>query len=594
MKPTNRIFFLIVCSLLSASVSAQVSLSGKVHGGGMVLPGATVIIGPSKTVTDSTGLFRVQVTPGRHLAHITYTGYESYHRYVVADSINSLLDIELQPAASHLNEVVITGTTRPVQRLQSPIAVEVYTPQFFRKNPAPSIFESLQTVNGVRPQINCSVCNTGDIHINGLEGPYTMVTIDGMPVVSSLSSVYGLFGIPSQLVERIEIIKGPASGLYGSEAIGGLINIITKAPGKSAKLAGNVMTTSWLEHNVDLGYNYTIGKKIHSLLGVNYFNYTKPFDKNNDGFTDVTLQHRVSLFNKWKAERADQKEASVAARLFYEDRWGGEMNWSRRYRGSDQVYGESIYTKRLELIGKYDLPVAEQVSVNASVTVHDQDSYYGTVPYMAKQQVFFGQVKWDRELSASHFLVSGIAGRYNFYDDNSTATVDTLTRANHPERSFIPGIFVQDEWRLNARHNLLLGIRLDHHPVHKYIVTPRAAYKWSVTDRQVLRINAGTGFRVVNLFTEDHAALTGARVVEIREALKPEQSYNVNLNYTWRNGSTSRQFGVDASVWYTYFHNQIIADYTTDPNKIIYNNLPGHAESRGVTLNMDFNLMQRL
>jgi outer membrane receptor for ferrienterochelin and colicins len=108
---------------------------------------------------------------------------------------------------------------RQVLRSVSPIPVEVYTPQFFKKNPAPSIFESLQNVNGVRPQINCSVCNTGDIHINGLEGPYTMVTIDGMPIVSSLSTVYGLFGIPSQLMERVEIVKGPASGLYGSEAI---------------------------------------------------------------------------------------------------------------------------------------------------------------------------------------------------------------------------------------------------------------------------------------------------------------------------------------------------------------------------------------
>ena len=112
--------------------------------------------------------------------------------------------------------------------MASPIPVEVYSPAYFKKNPSPNIFESLQMVNGVQPQLNCNVCNTGDIHINGMEGPYTMILIDGMPIVSSLSTVYGLAGIPNSMVKRIEIVKGPASTLYGSEAVGGLINIITK------------------------------------------------------------------------------------------------------------------------------------------------------------------------------------------------------------------------------------------------------------------------------------------------------------------------------------------------------------------------------
>ena len=104
---------------------------------------------------------------------------------------------------------------KEVSRLESPVPVEVYSPVFFKANPTPSIFESLQNVNGVRPQLNCNVCNTGDIHINGLEGPYTMILIDGMPIVSGLSTVYGLTGIPQALIERMEIVKGPASTLYG-------------------------------------------------------------------------------------------------------------------------------------------------------------------------------------------------------------------------------------------------------------------------------------------------------------------------------------------------------------------------------------------
>src|SRR5690606_21895008 len=131
-------------------------------------------------------------------------------------------------------------------------------------------------------QVNCNVCNTGDIHVNGLEGPYTMVLIDGMPIVSSLSTVYGLYGIPSALIDRIEIVKGPASTLYGSEAIGGIINVITKNPDESGLTTIDFMTSSWKELQTDIGFNTRINKKISVLSGLNYYNFNQTIDKNND------------------------------------------------------------------------------------------------------------------------------------------------------------------------------------------------------------------------------------------------------------------------------------------------------------------------
>src|SRR5215216_2232944 len=234
----------------------KVVVKGSVQSEGAGLKGATISAGPVKTMTDSSGFFRLELNPGKFTLHISMIGYETHHETIAISNEEKLLQIELQPFASSLGEVVVTGTMKPVQRLESPIAVEVYTPQFLKRNPSPSIFEALQNVNGVRPQINCSVCNTGDIHINGLEGPYTMVTIDGMPIVSSLATVYGLFGIPSELIERIEIVKGPASSLYGSEAVGGLINIITKNPLKAPVFAADYFTTSYFESNLDLGMKF--------------------------------------------------------------------------------------------------------------------------------------------------------------------------------------------------------------------------------------------------------------------------------------------------------------------------------------------------
>ncbi|HEU0112354.1 MAG TPA: TonB-dependent receptor, partial [Flavisolibacter sp.] len=524
----------------------------------------------------------------------TMTGIESHQESIrLDDEVTKELNIELRSAISSMDAVVVTGTLKPVSRQQSPIAVEVYSPQFFKKNPSPSIFESLQNVNGVRPQINCSVCNTGDIHINGLEGPYTMVTIDGMPIVSSLSSVYGLFGIPSEMIERVEIVKGPASGLYGSEAIGGLINIITKSPQKAPVFSSTVMSTNWQEHTVDLGFKWKLGKNVQSLLGLNYFNYMEPHDKNKDLFTDVTQQHRISVFNKWSFARKKNRAATLAGRYFYENRWGGDVRWTKQLRGTDSLYGESIYTKRWELIGNYQLPVEEKIFFSFSATGHKQDSYYGTTPYMADQKIVFGQMLWDHQGFKQHDILVGLAGRFNYYDDNSTATVDTFTKQNQPEKNFIPGIFLQDEWKMAPSQTVLLGMRFDHHPSHGAIITPRFAYKWNISESRVFRLNAGTGFRVVNLFTEDHAALTGARVVEIKEKLKPEKSYNLNVNYSHQFGKPSRTFHIDVSAWYSYFKNQIIADYETDPNKIVYDNLKGNSVSRGFTVNFEAEIMKR-
>ncbi|WP_412477184.1 TonB-dependent receptor plug domain-containing protein [Flavobacterium sp. TBRC 19031] len=480
-----------------------------------------------------------------------------------------------------LEEVVISGTLKPVSRLETPVPVEIYTTAFLKKNPTSNVFEALQNVNGVRPQLNCNICNTGDIHINGLEGPYTMVTIDGMPIVSALATVYGLSGIPNSLIDRIEIIKGPASSLYGSEAVGGLINIITKKTKNAPLFTADVFSTSWLENNVDLGFKTNMGQTAESLIGLNYYNYNSPIDNNRDNFTDVTLQERVSVFNKWNFNRKSEKEFTLAGRFFYEDRWGGEMQWNKSYRGGNEVYGESIYTTRFEFLGKYQLPVKEAMFLSFSATAHDQNSVYGTTLYLAQQKIGFGQYTWDKKLK-SHNLLFGAAFRHQYYNDNTSATINA-------DKSNIYSVFLQDEIKLAEKHHLLLGSRYDYNNNHGSIFTPRIAYKWNPTPNDVFRINAGTGFRIVNLFTEEHAALTGAREVIITENLAPEKSYNVNLNYLKKIRFEDASFlGFELSTWYTYFTNQIIPDYDTNPNQIIYRNLNGYSETIGVSGNIDW------
>ncbi len=278
-----------------------------------------------------------------------------------------------------------------------------------------------------------------------------MVTIDGMPIVSALSTVYGLSGIPNSLIDRIEVVKGPASSLYGSEAVGGLINIITKKPMNAPLFSADIFSTSWFENNIDLGFKSKIGEKISTLVGINYFKFNQLIDNNKDNFTDVTLQDRFSIFNKWNFLRPNNKEFTIAGRLFYEDRWGGEMQWNKSYRGGSDVYGESIYTKRVELISKYQLPTTENMYLSFSVTAHDQNSVYGNTIYLANQKIGFGQYTWDKKLD-NHNLLLGAAVRYQFYNDNTIATINA-------EKTKIYSGFLQDEIKLAQKHHLLLGTR---------------------------------------------------------------------------------------------------------------------------------------
>lgn len=576
------IFFVLFITFQSAS--SQIHFTGKVTNNGK--PVETIVYieeidAELQTNTDGFFYYDFEEEGLYHAKIENANGFiQSFEFNVSADHPQFDFILEQETTTDQLDEIVISGTLKPVLRSESLVPVEVYTPTFFRKNPTPNIFEALQNVNGVKPQVNCSVCNTGDIHINGLEGPYTFVLIDGMPIVSGLSTVYGLSGIPNSLIEKVEIVKGPASSLYGSEAVGGLINIITKNPLYASKYAVDIFGTSWGEINTDLGLSLKVSDKVHWLMGVNYFNYSNPIDKNKDGFTDVTLQDRISIFNKFTFDRKSKKQLAVAARYFYEDRWGGEMNWNRNFRGGTDVYGESIYTNRWELLGLYELPFTEKITSQFSITSHDQNSMYGDTPFLAKQSIAFTQFYWDKSIKKHDFLV-GTAARYQLYDDNSPVTPTA-------DETFIPSFFVQDSYEINKRFSLLGGLRYDYHKTHKSIVTPRLAFRYESKKGDILRLNAGTGFRVVNLFTEEHAALSGARDVVVLEDLKPEQSYNVNVNYlkTWML-KDDFILQAEASAWYTLFTNSIIPDYDTNPNEIIYKNLDGYAETKGISLNVD-------
>jgi outer membrane receptor for ferrienterochelin and colicins len=590
MKIYLKIFLLIFSITCN---SQNNSLAGKISDGLENLSYVNIYIQNTKLGTSSNedGYYQIKNIPsGTYKIVVSSLGYKTKTTEITFNKNENEKIIQNFSLVSDnsLDEIVVSGNLRPVSKSASSVPVDVYSKSFFKKNPTPSIFESLQNVNGVRPQLNCNVCNTGDIHINGLEGPYTFVLIDGMPIVSGLSTVYGLTGIPQALIQRVEVVKGPASTLYGSEAVGGIINIITKKPSNSPMLFVNSFSSSWEEINTDIGFKYNASKKIQGLLGINYFNYQNIIDNNNDNFTDLTLQNRISIFNKLNIERRNNKLFTVAFRYVYEDRWGGETNWNKSFRGTDLVYGESIYTSRWETFGTYELPTTENIRLQFSANGHRQDSFYGTDSYKADQLIAFGQLIYNKKIKKEHDLLFGIAYRYTTYDDNTFATSESDGETNKPSVIHLPGVFLQDEISLTNQHKLLIGARYDFNSLHGTIFSPRVNYKWnSKNNKNILRFSIGNGFRVANIFTEDHAALSGAREVVFEGELSPEKSWNTNVNFVKKISINNTFISLDASGFYTYFNNRILPDYETDPNKIIYANLNGFSVSKGLSLNSD-------
>jgi outer membrane receptor for ferrienterochelin and colicins len=342
--------------------------------------------------------------------------------------------------------------------------------------------------------------------------------------------------------------------------VGGLINIITKDPTGRGGVNIDMNLPNLGELTADLGAQLKADRAT-GLLGVSAYNYWTRHDINHDNFTDVAQKRRLSLFSKWELDRNSKLPASLAVRLLGETRWGGEMHWHPAYKGGDEVYGELIATRRAELIGRYG--IHRNLNLEYSYNYHWQDSYYGTTWYKGQQHTTFAQLRWEKSLGR-HNLLAGIPFRYLWYNDNTSATA-AKPAGNAPSRQSMAALYLQDEMKWNPKLTTLLGMRYEYTNLQGGIVAQGIALKWSPAEHHTLRLSGGNGFRIVNLFTEDHAALSGFREIVIKNALKPERSWNVNLNYTGDVHLNGGVLGWDASAFFTRFTNKIIPNYDSDP-----------------------------
>ncbi len=574
------------CSVLAQSQTGKVT--GTVISSGKPLPGVNVGIESLKkgSATDDNGTFIIANIPeGTYTLQASAVGYKTYTRQINIKA-GATIEIQIQMAESmlQLDQVVVTGTMRKTYVKDSPVKVEVVNIETLSQGKTSSNFMDLVgSVNGLSTQLNCGVCGTNAIRINGVEGPNTAVLIDGMPIMGALASVYGLNGISPSIIDQVEVIKGPQSTLYGTQALGGVVNIITKNPSVTPGFSADIYGRTTGEGSMDLAVSPEVGR-FKGFLSSNLLRNENYFDHNNDGFNDQPKQSRIALFGKGVLHgKEGEQRFSVAGKYLNENRTGGVSAYSDDLRGSSDIYGESIYTRRAELLTEFrPAGLDERLRIQSALTYHSQDSYYGDQLYDATQNIAFGQVTWDQPLSDQFRLLLGTTLRHEIYNDNTPAT------SAGADQQFIPGLFTQGEVN-TGNVTLLGGFRVDHHTEHGFVPAPRFSAKYSPGTLTTLRISGGTGFRVVNVFTEDHAALTGSREVVFNEDLDPERSRSItaSLDQIFPFGTNPLTVSLDA--FYTRFSNKIIPDYDRDPNLIIYENLDGFSVTRGFSIGLEQN-----
>ncbi|MCO6483243.1 MAG: TonB-dependent receptor [Flavobacteriales bacterium] len=611
--------------------------------------------------SDGQGRFFLPGVPaGRQVLMVSAMGFNELEKRfdLLPGQQLDLGRLRLQEASRELDEVVVTGTLKGMRMADSPVPITLLSAKTFERNPTSNILDALYAVNGINPQVNCNACNTADIGINGMPGPYTMILIDGMPIVSALSSVYGLNGIPNGIIDHVEIVKGPASSLYGSEAIGGVINVITKSGTMAPSFFMDMNASTWGEMTGNMGFGQKVGDKVSTLFSLDGYHFDVEHDQDRDGFIDKTLQKRWSVFNKWDIKQRGGRAAGISLRYYHEDRNGGEAGWNAGDRGvvdfvpydndhaspgfnadyvlpngytifnqayatgfrmprwfaseadrdawsdavhhadpgaaiaRDMKYRESIFTNRLEAVGQWQLPFMENLTIQASYNRHDQNSAYGTELFMALQQTGFAQVYWNRKVG-QHDLLTGATYRLIHFTDNTIAS----NNGKNPFSTRMPGLFVQDLWTLGAKASLLLGYRVDHDGTrsqsgsHENVVhSPRVALKYAGDPWHTFRASLGTGYRVVNIFSEDHRALSGQYQARFGEDLKPEKSISTTLDYEVKLVTEHMSVNYNISAYYTHFLNKIYPTRNDAERTLTYYNVTGkeHARNMGGALDMAF------
>jgi outer membrane receptor for ferrienterochelin and colicin len=314
-------------------------------------------------------------------------------------------------------------------------------------------------------------------------------------------------------------------------------------------------------------------------------------DRDDDQFLDLPLLTRYMVFNKWKYGNENELgwNSRIGIRFVHEQRVGGQSFYDPETdQGSTSVYGQTVNFTQPELWTKtgYRINAKHNVVLFASTFHQDQKSYFGTVKYDAQQTNVYANIQHEFSYG-NHNVKSGISYRYLNLNEDISFTDNTLNRTyagNYHRIENIPGIFAENTMRLfNNKVTWIVGVRGDQHNDFGFMFTPRTLVKYDLAPKTIVRANIGTGWRTVNLFSENIGLLVSSRDILFAEALEPEKAINYGINLTQKFELEEALLSgfLSLDYYHTGFQNQIFPDYDSDPTKAIVQNFTGTSVSNG-------------
>lgn len=596
-------YIFIVGLLFPFGITAQTILGKVTNSKKKPLIGATIYwIGSNiGTSTNEKGLFEITSKhTGNSKLVASFVGYISDTIEITNQSFVEFKLIEVKP----LNDVVVQGKRNGIIISNiSPIKTEVITQSELKKAACCDLAGCFETQATVQPQTTNVITNSKELRILGISGVYNQVLIDGLPMIQGLSYTYGISGIPGTLVENITISKGTNSVLQGYESISGQINVETKEPTKTEKLLLNVYMNNFFEKHINANYTFKV-KKWSSLAALHTVQPANKVDRDNDTFLDLPQLTRYMLFNKWKYgnEKDWGLSSQIGLRFLNEERNGGQTFYNPKSdKGSTNVYGQTVKITQPEIWTKtsHRFNDNHRITFLASSFYQDQESFFGTVNYKAQQTNIYGNLQYELLYAQKNSLKTGISYRHLKLNESIAFTDTTLKRTyagNYKREENIPGIFAENVmYFFKDKLTWIAGIRGDEHNQFGFTITPRTLLKYDVSPNTVFRASIGTGWRTVNLFSENIGLLVSSRDLVFAEQLTPERATNFGINFTQKfNTKKNNLSGYFSADYYrTNFQNQIFPDYDSNPTKAIIKNFTGTSISNSFQAELYLKIWQR-
>lgn len=492
------------------------------------------------TLTDATGHFLLKNMPvGPQTIEISYIGYNTIYKDVVVEPKKTIeVSFELEAQAIAVDQIVVSGSRNESSKRHSSSIVNVVSAKLFEKTASNNVAEVLNYQPGLRVEYNCSNCGVPQLRINGLQGEYSQILLDSRPIFSSLATVYGLEQLPAGMIERVEVLRGGGSALFGSNAIGGVVNIITKEPLRNSVSLSN--NTGFFEGggadvNTTLNGSFVSDDYKAGLYLYGMVKNRSAYDRDGDGFSEVPKIGSETIGFRGYYKLSESSRLTAEYHHIRELRRGGNKFDSPPHEADiAEQLRHNINGGGLQ----YDFVSKDRRHrANAYVSAQyiDRDSYFGTQQnadaYGAtKDLTLVGGAQYSYAFDRLWFMPSQLTVGAEY---NANMMNDNMLGYNRviDQYSLCYGAYLQNEWK-NDKLSILIGGRLDkHNKVKNVIFSPRVNVRYTPIEQVGVRASYSSGYRAPQAYQEDlHVAAVGGEVaiISLDPNLKPEYSQSVS------------------------------------------------------------------